>query len=72
MTTIKQILAEFDKLVMEDGEYKFRSRGTLHSFISSTHSHLIEEIIKMAEDMKTPKENLSLNQIITNLSTLNE
>ena len=91
MTTIKEILAEFDEKFKKSDGWNPSSIGSaleseIKSFISSSHSHLIEEIIKMVKKLeRTPANlidgipardnyffNLALFAIITNLSTLNE
>jgi len=58
MTTIKEILAEFDReFIVRNYEVDAHATDVhitdrpeeIKSFISSTHSHLIEEIIKEVE-----------------------
>ena len=68
MTTITEILAEFDKAFMNNGikgvlpdNFQDPKMLLIKSFISSTHSHLIEEIIKMAEGMKKDEKTICPN-----------
>ena len=66
MTTIKEILAEFDEKFKKSDGWNPSSIGSaleseIKSFISSTRSHLIEEIIKMAEGMKKDEKTICPN-----------
>jgi hypothetical protein len=90
MTTIEEILAEFDEKFKKSDGWNPSSIGSaleseIKSFISSTHSHLIEEIIKEIENFDIhygihgePVENPLMHTkdfkrlLIINLSTLIE
>ena len=90
MTTIKKILADFENRLHNTLITKFTLNETeeIVKEAKSSHSHLIEEIIKMAQEMKrmesdyddedktsrrdVPPYNEAITDFITNLSTLNK